>query len=86
VADLAKLYRRRGPVETALAPLQTMRPMDVPHGKTVPGVRKDVTVFALVDTLVRLVMWPSAALQHIRVARLSCLVARRWLGAPSIGG
>jgi hypothetical protein len=36
--------------------------MEVLHCKTVPGVLKDLTVFAIVYTLVRLVMWPSATL------------------------
>jgi hypothetical protein len=59
--------------------------MDVLHGKTVPGVLKDVTVFAIVDNLVRLVMCQSATLQHSGVERISFLDALRWLGAPSTG-
>jgi hypothetical protein len=56
--------------------------MDVLHGQTVPGVLKELTVFAIVDNLVRMVMCPSALLQHLGVARISCLDALRWLGAP----
>ena len=56
---------------------------DVLHGKTVPGVLKARTLLAIVYNLVRLVMWPSAMLQHIGVARISCLDALRWLVAPS---
>jgi hypothetical protein len=59
--------------------------MEVLHGKTVPGVLQELTVFALVDNLVRMVMWHSAILQHIAVERLSVLDALRWLGAPSTG-
>jgi hypothetical protein len=59
--------------------------MDVLHGKTVPGVRKEVTVFAIVDNLVRLVMCQSATRQHSGVERISFLDALRWLGAPSTG-
>jgi hypothetical protein len=55
------------------------------HGTTVPGVLKELTVFALVDNLVRLVMRQSAARQGIGVERISCVDARRWLGAPSTG-
>ena len=40
---------------------------------------------AMVDNLVRLVMWHSAILQHIAVERISFLDALRWLGAPSSG-
>jgi hypothetical protein len=85
VADLAELYRQRWQVETAWAHLKTTMRMEVLHGKTVPGVLQELTVFALVDNLVRMVMWHSAILQHIAVERLSVLDALRWLGAPSIG-
>jgi hypothetical protein len=85
VADLAARYRQRWAVETALAQLKTPMHMDVLHGKTVPGVLKDVTVFAIVYHLVRLVMCPSAALQYLGAERISFLDALRWLGAPSTG-
>ena len=60
-------------------------PMEVWHGQTVSGVLKELTVLALVDTLVRLVMGHSAGRQHLGVARSSFLEARRWLSAPSPG-
>jgi Transposase DDE domain len=85
VADLAELYRRRWQVEISLAQLKTMMRMDVLHCKTVPGVLKELTVFAIVYNLVRMVMWQSAALQDIGVERISFLDALRWLGAPSTG-
>jgi hypothetical protein len=85
VADLAELYCQRWQVETSLAQLKTTMHMDVLHCKTVSGVLKELTVFALVDNLVRLVMWQSATLQHIAVERISFLDARRWLSAPSPG-
>jgi Transposase DDE domain len=85
VADLAELYRQRWQVETSLARLKTTMQMDVLHCKTVPGVLKELTVFALVYNLVRMVMWHSAMLQHIGVERISFLDALRWLGAPSTG-
>jgi hypothetical protein len=59
--------------------------MDVLHCKTVPGVVKELTVFALVYNLVRLVMCPSAMLQHLGVERISFPDALRWLGAPNTG-
>jgi hypothetical protein len=83
VADLAELYRRRWQVETALAQLKTTMQMEVLHCQTVPGVLKELTVFALVYNLVRMAMWPSATLQPIGVARISFLDALRWLGAPN---
>jgi Transposase DDE domain len=85
VADLAELYRQRWQVETALAHLKTTMQMDVLHCKTVPGVLKELTVFAIVYNLVRLVMCQSATLQQIGVERISFLDALRWLGAPSTG-
>jgi hypothetical protein len=82
VADLVELYHQRWRVETSLAQLKTSMQMDVLHGQTVPGVLKELTVFALVYNLGRLVMWHCARLQHIDVERVSFLDALRWLGAP----
>jgi IS4 transposase len=53
IADLAEWYRLRWQVETSLAHLKTTMQMDVLHCKTVAGVRKELTVFALVYHLVR---------------------------------
>jgi Transposase DDE domain len=85
VADLAELYRRRWQVETSLAQLKTSMQMDVLHCKTVVGTLKELTVFAMVYNLVRMVMLQSATLQHTAVERISFLDALRWLGAPSTG-
>jgi hypothetical protein len=79
------LYRLRWPIETSRAHLKTTMQMDVLHCKTVPGVLKELTVFAIVYNLVRMVMWPSATLQHIGVERISFLDALRWLGAAGTG-
>jgi hypothetical protein len=72
-------------IETSLAHLKTTMQMDVLHGKTVPGVLKELTVFALIYNLVRLVMCRSATLQHTGVERISFVDALRWLGAPGTG-
>jgi Transposase DDE domain len=85
VADLAELYRLRWQVETSLAHLKTTMQMDALHCKTVPGVLKELTIFAIVYNLVRMVMCQSAGLQHIGVERISFLDALRWLSAPSTG-
>jgi hypothetical protein len=85
VADLAELYRQRWQVETSLAQLKTTMQMDVLHCKTVSGVLKELTVFAIVYNLVRMVLWHSAMLQHVGVERISFLDALRWLGAPGTG-
>jgi Transposase DDE domain len=81
VSDLAELYRQRWQVETALAQLKTTMQMEVLHCKTVPGVLKELTVFAIVYNLVRLVMCQSATLQHLSIERISFIDALRWLGA-----
>jgi Transposase DDE domain len=83
VADLAELYRQRWQVETSLAHLKTTRHMDVLHCKSVSGVLKELTIFAMVYNLVRQVMRQSATLQHTAVERISFLDALRWLSAPS---
>ena len=49
-------------METSLADLKTTMRMDVLHGQTVPGVLKELTVFAMVYNLVRMVIWHSATL------------------------
>ncbi len=85
VPDLAELYHQRWRVETSLAHLKTTMRMDVLHCKTVPGVLKELTVFAIVYNLVRLIMCQSAGLQQIEVERISFLDALRWLGAPNTG-
>jgi IS4 transposase len=85
VADRAERYRQRWQVETALAQLKTTRQMDGLHYKTVSCVLKELTVFAIVYNLVRLVILPSATLQHITADRISFLDALRWLSAPSPG-
>jgi Transposase DDE domain len=85
VADLTALYRQRWQVETALAHLKTTMRMEVLHCQTVPGVLKELTVFALVYNLVRMVLCQSARLQHLGVERISFVDALRGLGAPSSG-
>jgi hypothetical protein len=72
-------------METALAHLTTTMRMAVWHGQTVPGVLKELTVLAIVDHLVRMVMWHAATRQRLGVERISFLDALRWLGGPSTG-
>jgi hypothetical protein len=59
--------------------------MDALYCQTVPGVLKELTVFAIAYNLVRMVMRQSATLQHTAVERISFLDALRWLGAPNTG-
>jgi hypothetical protein len=85
MADLAELYHQRWRVETSLAQLKTSMQLDVLHGQTAPGVLKELTVFAIVYNLVRMVMCQSATFQQIGVERISFVDALRWLSAPSTG-
>jgi hypothetical protein len=85
VADLAALYGTRWEVETHLGQLKTTMKMDVLHCKTVAGVLKELTVFAILYNLVRMVMLQSATLQRIDVNRIGFLDALRWFGAPTTG-
>jgi Transposase DDE domain len=83
--DRATLYGTRWEVETHLRHLKTAMHMDVLHGKTVAGVLKDLTIFAIIDNLVRMVILPSAQLPRVDAARISFLDALQWFGAPSTG-
>jgi hypothetical protein len=65
--------------------------MEVMHGQTVPGVLKALTVFALVYNLVRMVMCPSAILQHLAVERIHQLsggpaLVQRAMHWPTMSG
>jgi hypothetical protein len=59
--------------------------MDVLRCETVEGVQKELTMYALVYNLVRLVMLEAAQRQHVPVERISFVDAARWL-ADAIHG
>ena len=76
---VAELYGQRWQIETNLAYLKTILRMDVLRCKTVEGVRKELTIFAIVYNLTRLVMWKAAGRQRVRAQRVSFVDALRWL-------
>jgi DDE family transposase len=78
-ADVAALYGQRWQIETNLRHLKQTLRMDVLHCKTVEGVQKELTMYALVYNLVRLVMLEAANRQSVPVARISFIDAVRWL-------
>jgi Transposase DDE domain len=78
-AELAKLYGRRWEIETNLNHLKTTLRMDVLHCKTVDGVEKELTMYALVYNLIRLVMLEASQRQEVPVERISFADAARWL-------
>jgi hypothetical protein len=84
-ADLAALYGQRWQIETNFRHLKQTLRMDVLHCKTVEGVNKELTMYALVYNLVRLVMLEAATIQDVAVTRISFIDAVRWL-ADAIHG
>jgi len=78
-ADLAELYGRRWEIETNFAHMKTSLKMDVLHCKTVEGVQKELTMYALAYNLIRLVMLEAARRQEVPVERISFVDAARWL-------
>lgn len=59
--------------------------MDVLRCETVSGVMKELTMFALVYNLVRVVMWEAARRQRVEVDRISFVDALRWLSSAEAG-
>lgn len=76
---LAELYGARWRVELNLRHLKTTMKMDVLKCKTVEGVLKELTVYAIVYNLVRVVMVEAARRQGVEVERISFVDALRWL-------
>jgi hypothetical protein len=82
---LAKLYATRWRVELYLRHLKTTMKMDVLKCKTVEGVLKELTVYAIVYNLVRLVMLEASRRQGVDVERISFVDALRWLAESRPG-
>jgi hypothetical protein len=82
---LAQLYGTRWRVELNLRHLKTTMKMDVLKCKTVEGVLKELTVYAIVYNLVRMVMVEAARRQGVDVERISFVDAMRWLAAARPG-
>jgi hypothetical protein len=77
--ELTALYGKRWNIETNLGHLKTTMRMDVLHCRTVSGVLKEMTIYALVYNLVRLVMLAAAERQAAPVSSVSFVDALRWL-------
>lgn len=69
--ELADLYGQRWQIETNLRHLKQTMKMDVLHSKTVDGILKELTMFALVYNLVRAVTHAAAIRQEVPVGRIS---------------
>jgi hypothetical protein len=85
VEELAELYRSRWAVETDFSHLKTTLGLDVLHCKTEAGVLKELTTFAIVYNLVRLVMLKASQRQGVPVERISFVDAVRWLSSSPPG-
>jgi hypothetical protein len=78
-ADLAELYLSRWQIEINFRHLKTTMGMEVLHCKSVEGVLKELSMFALAYNLVRLVMLEAARRQKVPLDRISFIDALRWL-------
>lgn len=76
---LADLYGMRWRVELNFRHLKTTMKMDVLKCLSVEGVLKELTAFAIVYNLVRLVMIEASDRQGVAVERISFVDALRWL-------
>jgi hypothetical protein len=76
---LASRYYRRWGVETDLAHLKTTPGMNVLRCETEAGVLKELTTFAIVYNLVRLVRLEASRRQGVPPERISFVDALRWL-------
>jgi hypothetical protein len=85
LGSLAELYGMRWRVELDLRHLKQAMKMDVLKCKTVDGVLKELTVYALVYNLVRVVMLEAARRQGRDVERISFVDAMRWLAGAGVG-
>jgi len=82
---LAELYRQRWQVETDSGHLKTTLGMDVLRCKTEEGALKEITTFAIVYNLVRLVMQEAGRRQGVAAHRISFVGALRWLSSSPPG-
>lgn len=83
--EVATRYFRRGQVAVHLRHLKQTMKLDVLHCQSVAGVTKELSVFALVYNLVRVVMLEAARRQGVAVDRISFVDALRRLAGARPG-
>jgi hypothetical protein len=81
VEAFAQLSWVRWGIATNVAHVTTTMGLEVLKGKTVDGVLKELSVFALIDILVRVVMAQAARRQQVAIDRISFVDAARWLAS-----
>jgi len=79
--SLAELYAARWRVELNFRHLKTTMRLDVLKCKTVAGVLKELTVYAIVYNLVRMLMLEASRRQGVAVERISFVDALRRLAS-----
>ncbi len=84
--ELAELYGARWRVEQDLRDLKQTMKMDVLKCHSKEGVLKELTAYAIVYNLVRLVMGEAASRQGVEADRISFIDALRWLLEAEPGG
>jgi hypothetical protein len=72
-------------IETNLRHLKQTMGLEVLHCQRLAGVMKELTVFALVYNLVRIVMLEAAKRQGVALDRISFVDAVRWLSTARPG-
>jgi hypothetical protein len=82
---LAELYGTRWRVEGHLKSLKQTMKMDVLKCKTVDGVLKELTMYAVAYNLVRVAMVQATGRQAVEVDRVSFIDALRWLRGAEAG-
>src|SRR5262249_42446624 len=82
---LAELYGTRWRVEEHLKALKQTMKMDVLKCKTVDGVLKELTMYAMAYDLVRVAMCEAAGRQGVVPDRVSFIDALRWLRGAEVG-
>jgi len=82
--SLAKLYLSRWEVETHLRQLKQTMKLDVLKCATLAGITKELTMYAIVYNLVRVVMLEASKKQSVDVERISFIDAMRWLAEAPI--
>jgi len=85
LAARAELYGTRWRVELNFRHLKTTMKMDVLKCQSVAGVLEELTVYAIVYNLVRVVMVEAARRQGVGVERVSFIDALRWLAQARPG-
>ncbi len=84
--SLANLYATRWHIEENLKSLKVTMKMDVLKCRTVDGVQKELTMYAIAYNLVRLTMCEAAERQDVAADRVSFIDALRWLRGRGGGG